>query len=84
MVFLKHRKAVRTQRALTIFLNRARRKLRLSGEINVLITDSHEMQSLNRRFRGRNKPTDVLSFPAASNGAVGDIAVSKEIAAQNA
>ena len=28
-----------------------------------LVTSSREMRSLNRRFRGKDKPTDVLSFP---------------------
>jgi len=32
-------------------------------EVSVLITDDAEIQRLNYRFRGINKPTDVLSFP---------------------
>ena len=32
-------------------------------EVCVLITDDTEIQRLNNRFRGINKPTDVLSFP---------------------
>ncbi|MGA8151031.1 MAG: rRNA maturation RNase YbeY [Terriglobales bacterium] len=53
---------------------------------NVLVTTSGELQQLNRRFRGKNRPTDVLSFPAARGIAdfAGDVAISAEIAARNA
>ena len=61
------------------------------GEVNILITDNVAIRDLNRRFRKKSRPTDVLSFPAATNGAdggahnlAGDIAISAEIAAQNA
>ena len=45
------------------------------------------MQGLNQRFRGKNKPTDVLSFPAMPGlmkKFAGDVAISAEIAARNA
>jgi probable rRNA maturation factor len=53
----------------------------------VLVTSSRELKGLNRRFRGKNKPTDVLSFPAIPGlmrGFAGDVAISAEIAASNA
>jgi probable rRNA maturation factor len=53
----------------------------------VLITTSAEMKSLNRCFRGKDKPTDVLSFPAeldARKQLAGEIAISAEIATKNA
>jgi probable rRNA maturation factor len=59
----------------------------LKGAVNVLLTTSAEMKSLNRRFRRKTQPTDVLSFPAepgARKQLAGEIAISAEIAAQNA
>jgi probable rRNA maturation factor len=43
------------------------------------------MKSLNARFRGKDEATDVLSFPAnGMDGLAGEIAISLEIAKQNA
>lgn len=73
--------------ALERFLARARRAARLRGSVNVLVTSNAKMKSLNRRFRGKDKATDVLSFPAAPDARkdlAGDIAISAEIASQNA
>ena len=73
-------------RTLARFLARARNAAGLRGDVNVLVTSSRELRQLNRRYRGKDKPTDVLSFPATSheNGFAGDIAIAAEIAAQNA
>jgi probable rRNA maturation factor len=76
-----------TTLALTRFLARARRAAGLRGSVNVLVTTNAEMKSLNRSFRGKDKPTDVLSFPPAPDAnkdLAGDIAISAEIATQNA
>ncbi|GAB5455426.1 MAG: rRNA maturation RNase YbeY [Henriciella sp.] len=47
------------------------------GEVAVLLTDNAEIQDLNRDWRGKDKPTDVLSFPAdlMDKPFLGDIAV---------
>lgn len=57
-----------------------------SGEVSVLLTDDAEMQSLNAAWRGKDQPTDVLSFPADPMDApfLGDIAVGAGIAARDA
>ena len=34
------------------------------AEISVLLGSDSEIRELNRRFRGRDRPTNVLSFPA--------------------
>lgn len=35
-----------------------------SGSVAILFTSDAEMQRLNHDFRGKDKPTNVLSFPA--------------------
>jgi probable rRNA maturation factor len=68
------------------FLKRAQNAVGLSGEVTVLLADDARLKDLNRTFRGKNKPTDVLSFPATENGegVAGDLAVSVETAARQA
>lgn len=34
-----------------------------AAEVNVVVTDNHEIQKMNREYRGIDAPTDVLSFP---------------------
>jgi probable rRNA maturation factor len=72
------------------FLLRARRAAGLKGTVNLLVTSSAEVRSLNRKFRGKNEETDVLSFPTDSRGEpagsrmAGEIAISADVAKQNA
>jgi probable rRNA maturation factor len=53
-------------------------------ELSLVIADDEQLQLLNRQFRGLDKPTDVLSFPAdmtdPESGAeyLGDIIISFE------
>ena len=37
---------------------------RIEGDIVVLLTDNEAVRDLNARFRDKDKPTNVLSFPA--------------------
>ena len=57
--------------------------------LTILLTDNSKMKHLNKKFRNKNKITDVLSFPNLSNADLkkktnteiylGDIALSYEI-----
>lgn len=54
------------------------RRLFERGTIALRIVDAAAMRQLNRRHRGVDAPTDVLSFPAGAGslrGHVGDIAL---------
>src|SRR6266700_1735517 len=70
-----------SQKELQRFARRAQEMAGVSGEVDVLIADNRRLQELNRRFRRKNKPTDVLSFARPQGG---DIAISADIALENA
>ena len=84
MIVLEQKTQAARAKALRLFAARAQRALGLKGEVNVRITSNRELQELNRRFRKKDKPTDVLSFPSSTPRVIGDIAISAEIAASNA
>jgi len=65
------------------FLNRGRRTLKLDGEVTLLLASSAQLRRLNREFRRKDYPTDVLSFPSEVAGYAGDIAISADIARRN-
>jgi probable rRNA maturation factor len=78
-------------RTLASFLADAQAAVRLQGEVNVLLTTDAAIRRLNRRFRGKDKATDVLSFPAAdpvpgpaAERIAGDLAVSVTTALRQA
>lgn len=72
-----------SEAALTRFAARARRAAGLNGEVAVMITGNREIQKLNKTFRKKDKPTDVISFPCEADGIAGDIAISVDIARAN-
>lgn len=53
-----------SHRTLARFLDEAQAVVRLRGRVSVLLTTDREIRRLNRQFRGIDKATDVLSFPA--------------------
>lgn len=77
-----------TRRGLEIFLAEAVRSAKLTGSVSVLLAGDAEIRRLNREFRGKDKATDVLSFPAGENQgrsrSAGDLAVSVETASREA
>jgi probable rRNA maturation factor len=50
------------------------------GEVALSLVDDAEIRQLNRRWRGVDAPTDVLSFPLEDEELLGDVVVSLETA----
>jgi probable rRNA maturation factor len=90
LVILEKKAPGLTKAGLARFVTRASRIAGLRGSPGVLITDNAKIRSLNLRFRKKNKATDVLSFPSPTpdfnrrRPVAGDIALSVDIAAENA
>ena len=58
----------------------------VEGDIVVLLTDDESVRELNARFRDKDRPTNVLSFPAPENAAphLGDIVLAYGVCATEA
>lgn len=41
--------------------------------ITLVFLDPKEMKQINKQFRGKNKPTDVLSFASMEEGSLGEL-----------
>jgi probable rRNA maturation factor len=66
-------------------LRGAARPLRAKGEVALVLAGDGLLRRLNREFRGRDKATDVLSFPGAGGEeGLGDVVISVPTAARNA
>lgn len=58
----------------------------VEGDVVVLLTDDAAVHDLNGRFRDRDQPTNVLSFPAAESAAphLGDLVLAFGVCAAEA
>ena len=66
-------------------LEGAARSLGVAGEVALVLTRDPAVRDLNARYRGKDKPTDVLSFPGPGGPAgLGDIMISVDTAERNA
>jgi len=80
----QRRRRVRPDRVRRV-LRAAARDLGVSGELAVVLAGDRTLRSLNARYRGKDKPTDVLSFPGPGGEAgLGDVVISLDTAERNA
>jgi probable rRNA maturation factor len=64
-------------RSIQSFARKLQHDVTKGRSFDALITGDAELRRLNREFRGKDYPTDVLSFPSAeSAGSLGDLAIS--------
>jgi probable rRNA maturation factor len=54
------------------------------GDLSVAVVSDRRMRSLNRQFRGKDRVTDVLSFPAETRGFLGDVVIAGGVATAQA
>jgi len=57
---------------------------RAKGTLTIALVSDARIRSLNRRFRGKDLATDVLSFPADEAGVLGDVVIAAGVAARQA
>ena len=54
------------------------------SDLTVMLTTNGRVQKLNAAFRGKDKPTNVLSFPAGLDDYLGDVAIAYGVTAREA
>jgi probable rRNA maturation factor len=54
------------------------------GALTILLSNDKKLRTLNMTFRGKDKPTNVLSFPARVDGYLGDVAMAYGVTAKEA
>lgn len=80
----------RVRAAARLALARGREHNKIAGpkgwRLTVLLAGDDHLRELNLRFRGNDRPTNVLSFPASENGGgyLGDVALALGVAAREA
>ncbi len=57
---------------------------RARGSLTVALVPDARVRSLNRRYRRKDAPTDVLSFPAGESGVLGDVLIAVGVARRQA
>ncbi len=66
------------------FAMRLRREVANGREFHCLIAGDARLHELNRRFLGKDRPTDVLSFPSGHGPNLGEMAISMDRAREQA
>jgi probable rRNA maturation factor len=57
---------------------------RVRGDVAIALVPDAQIRALNHRYRRKNAPTDVLSFPSDEKGFLGDIVIARGVARRQA
>ena len=57
---------------------------RARGAVTIALASDQRVRSLNRQYRGKDRSTDVLSFPADEPGILGDVVIALGVASRQA
>ncbi|MDE1234400.1 rRNA maturation RNase YbeY [Vibrio aestuarianus] len=71
------------------WLNKAVTPFQIQAEVTIRVVDIQESQQLNREYRGKDKPTNVLSFPFEAPPGMeidllGDLVICRQVVEQEA
>jgi len=72
------------ERAVAAALDAAAARSADDAELSIVLADDAFVRDLNARWLGKDKATNVLSFPSATAGLLGDIVVAYETSAREA
>jgi probable rRNA maturation factor len=68
--------------AASVLRGAARRWVR--EELSIALVSDRQIRALNRRWRGKDRTTDVLAFPLLESNALGDVVISLDTARRQA
>ncbi|WNJ95795.1 rRNA maturation RNase YbeY [Vibrio ruber] len=86
-VAVEHPEAIPSEADFSRWLTAAVSPFQTEAEVTIRIVDHAESQQLNYQYRGKDKPTNVLSFPFESPPGVtldllGDLVICREVVEQ--
>ncbi len=85
VVLNRQRRRRLSARRLRRVLEGAGEALATGGELALVLASDRLLRRLNRAYRGKDRPTDVLSFPGeGGEDGLGDVVISVETAERNA
>ena len=85
MVQNRQRKVKVDKRPLEKLIDRLKEEFGVKEKgVTVVLVSDRKIKELNRTYRGRNRPTDVLSFSYDDESYLGDIIISVETAQRQA